>query len=163
MVFTNVSEAGIYLQCCHREVEPGGTFYVPWLKASHDRGLVAAMQSGNLAWTSEKDEPTVPGSPAPDRLEKKRAAQRKAASAKAEAEAAAVRQQEAEQTAAQKANMTRMGRFDVPQLTRYEKVKAVRTEKPVTAADVIAGDSGPKSLADIRRHNKAVKTLGRKA
>ena len=49
MTFTNIAAVGFYLQCCHREVEPGGSFRVPWARARTDRGLRMAMNAGQLA------------------------------------------------------------------------------------------------------------------
>lgn len=147
MKFTNVSGHSIYMQCCHREVAHLGTFSVPWLQGRDDRGLRAAMNAGALAWASEHDEPVVPGSPA---VPKRRPVPKKP-------DARAELQRERTHNEALKENMSRMGRFAVPQLKpRTVKAKTVSTEKPVTAADVIRAGA-PKSLADIQRHNKAIR------
>lgn len=147
MKFTNISGRAIYMQCCHREVAHLGTFSVPWLQGRKDRGLRMAMTTGALAWASEKDEPVVPGSP--------KVPKRKPAPKQPDARAELKREQANNE--ALKRNMSRMGQFAVPQLKpRSVKAKTVSTEKPVTAADVIRTGT-PKSLADIQRHNKAIR------
>lgn len=156
MTFTNISGIALYLTCCHREVEPAGTFSVPWESAKRDRALRAAMNDGRLAWREDAGEAKVPRSPrVPDFNARAKAA--RAAQAKAQAEAdAKTAAEKAEAERAVQANMARRGRYDVPQPVKREvQAKRVATEKPVTRADVITSGK-PKSLADIRRHNKAV-------
>lgn len=162
MTFTNISGRSIYLQCCHREVEPRGTFSVQWGLCSKDRGLRAAMAAGALAWVSGPNDPEVPGSPklpAPGEQAKRAAARKAAAQAKRDAEAKAVAERKARDDRAVGANMARMGRFDVPKLTPRRKADyGVKQEAPVTAADIIRDDK-PESLAAIVRHNKAIKVV----
>ena len=162
MIFTNLTGAGLYMQCCHREVAPGEQFIVPWLEVRENRAVRLAMNNGALAWESEPGEPLVPGSPVLPT-----AKELAAAKARREAEAKAKARREAEERKARmeaddravKANMARMGRFDVPQLKPRTKVAGtVSREKPITRDDVIA-DGKPRSLADIVRHNKAVRTF----
>lgn len=159
MTFTNISSSGIYLTCCHREVAPQGTFSVPWESARRDRGLRAAMNAGVLAWRSDAGEAGVPGSPpVPDFDAARRAREAEEARAAAE-ESRRVREAEAAADRDVKANMSRRGRYDVPQPVKREaKSHRVRTEKPVTREDVIR--DRPKSLDDIRRHNRAVHRFG---
>ena len=155
MTFVNISGAGLYFTCCHREVRPGETFYVPWLEGKNDRGLRTAMRAGVLAWRPGKDEPEVPGSPAMPDL--KAAAKANAdAKAKADAERAKkVREQQARDDAGIAANMAKMGDFAVPDTSpRKTGAKARQVEKPVTDADIIKGR--PQSLEAIKRHNRAV-------
>ena len=160
MKFTNISPAGVYLQCCHREVDPGDSFSVPWGEFHDNRALREAMRAGVLAWESEKDEPHVPGSvklpsDAERSAERDRKAKAKAADDKRKQEELAARK--ARDDEAVKRNMARMGKFNVPQVTPFKRVsEAVSKEAPITKADVIADDK-PTSLASIRRHNKAVK------
>ena len=147
MKFTNVSGHSLYMQCCHREVTHLGTFSVPWLQGRTDRGLRMAMRAGALAWESERDEPIMPGSP---KIPKRKPAPK-------QPDASAELQRERANNEALRRNMSRMGQFDLPQLKpRNVKAKTVSTEKPVTAADVIR-NGAPKSLADIQRHNKAIR------
>lgn len=166
MIFTNLTGAGLYMQCCHREVAPGEQFIVPWLSVRDNRAVRAAMNNGALAWESEPGEPNVPGSPKLPTREERAAAEAKARAESAEKERLAASELQKRMTAdddAVRANMKRMGRFDVPQLKpRRAIVKAAIREKPVTEADVIS-DGKPKSLADIARHNRAVRTLGQGA
>lgn len=163
MTFTNVTEGGMYFRCCHREVEPGGTFVVPWLVAKDDRAVRAAMADGVLAWTSGKDEPEVPGSPrlrTPEERAKLEAWKRRAADAKREAEEKTVREKMRADEEGMKANMARMGHFDMPKtVVRRTPERASAKERPVTKADIIV-DRKPMSLADVMRHNKAVQILG---
>ena len=163
MTFTNITKGGIYLQCCHREVEPGGTFTVPWLRGRTDRGLRAAMASGVLAWESGKDEPEVPGSPrlrTPEERAKLAYWKKRAADAKREAEEKALREKMRADDEGVKANMARMGRFDLPKpVPRRAPERAAARERPVTRADIIV-DRKPASLADVVRHNRAVQALG---
>ena len=163
MKFTNLTRAGMYMQCCHREVAPGESFIVPWLSVKDNRPVRLAMRNGALAWESEDGEPTVPGSAAlPSEAERARIADRRKAERKAREakEADRMNRQRKADDESVKANMARMGNFDVPQVREYGKPKAVRSgDKPVTRADVISGDK-PKSLADIVRHNRAVKAFG---
>lgn len=161
MIFTNVTGAGIYMQCCHREVAPGGSFVIPWLDVREDRAVRVAMRAGALAWKSEKGEPEVPGSPSERVAElEARRRERVEAESKAEAEAGAeaARRREADDAAVRE-NMSKMGNFDVPQVKPRKRVEAaVSREKPITRDDVISGDR-PKSLSDIVRHNRAVKAF----
>lgn len=158
MTFTNIAAVGFYLQCCHREVEPGGSFRVPWERARTDRGLRMAMNAGQLAWREDRGEAKVPGSPRiPNRA---RAVAALGVSEASAATAAAVRAHRAKADAGVKANQANAGRYDIPQEVKREvRTKAVETEKPVTRADLIT-DGRPKSLADIRKHNKAVHAFG---
>ena len=155
MTFTNVSGAGFYLQCCHRTVESGGSFSLPWERCRRDRGLRAAMQSGCLAWVPSEGEPKVPGSPAvPDFAGARRRAAARAA-AKEASERAKVAALKEEHSRGVSENMARMGNFDVPVLKKRDVVsRAVETEKPITEGDLLT--EGPKSLEALRRHNRAV-------
>ena len=163
MKFTNLTRAGMYMQCCHREVEPGGTFIVPWLAAKSNRALRLAMNNGAVAWESEDGEPHIPGSPAVQTEEQRKAAELKRAERRRAKAADAAKRLEAQRRAddeAVKANMARMGNFNVPQVKSYKKVQSVASrEKPISREDVISGDK-PRSLADIVRHNRAVKAFG---
>ena len=152
MTFTNVTRRGLYFACCHREVEPGGSFTVPWFKVRRDRAIRAAMNEKAVAWTSGKDEPTIAGSPRIPAPKVK---------AMAVDTGAKIREQKAKDDAAVRANMAKSGTYDVPQLKPREvRSRKVVTEKPVTQADIIATGK-PKSLADIRRHNVAVHTFSK--
>ena len=163
MKFTNLTRAGMYMQCCHREVAPGETFIVPWLAAKGNRAVRLAMNSGALAWESEEGEPHVPGSPAvPTEAQRKAEELKRAEHRRAKAAESAKRldAQRKADDAAVKANMARMGSFDVPQVKSYKKVQAAASrEKPISREDVISDDK-PRSLADIIRHNRAVRTFG---
>lgn len=160
MTFTNITRAGVYLQCCHREVEPGGSFTVSWDRVRGDRGLRMAMNSGALAWKADAGDGDIPESPRFRDVKGAMAAVKKAAAAAAEKKAAEIAaRQEADNEAVMR-NMSSMGSFAVPQPIRREvRTAAVVTEKPVTRDDVISGEK-PRSLADIRRHNRAVKEFG---
>lgn len=162
MTFTNITRAGLYMQCVHREVAPGETFIVPWLEARENRALRAAMNNRAVAWESQEGEPEVPGSvklpTAEERAQHAKELAEKRAAAKAEA-ARKLREQQARDDRGVKANMARMGRFNVPDTRlQLKKVEAVATERPITRADIIADDK-PKSLADIVRHNRAVRIV----
>lgn len=160
MTFTNIAAVGFYLQCCHREVEPGGSFRVPWARARTDRGLRMAMNAGQLAWREDKGEAKVPGSPRIPSTAIGKAVALGVSEASAAAKAAAVRAHRAKADAGVKANQANAGRYDIPQEVRREiRTQAVETEKPVTREDIITDDK-PKSLADIRKHNKAVHAFG---
>lgn len=163
MKFTNLTRRGLYFGCCHREVEPGGSFELPWLVAQSDRAVRAAMADKVIGWESQGDEPEIPGSPhVPTEAEKAEAKAKREAAAKAkrEAEEAAMRKRMADDEAGMKANMARMGNFKVPgPVPRRAPERAAAKERPVTKADIIA-DGKPKSLADVMRHNRAVKQLG---
>lgn len=159
MVFTNISGKGMYLTCCHREIAPGSSFVVPWHKVNRDRAVRSAMNAGALAWESSAGDPDIPGSPPiPDPSVAEKAAAAREASRAAAAER--VSRKMAEDDREVKANMARMGNFDVPVLSRRAtKVEAVVREDPVTEADVIAEGDKPLSLEGIRRHNRAVRAL----
>jgi len=161
--FTNLTRRGLYFGCCHREVEPGGSFEVPWLAAKEDRAVRAAMADGAIGWESRGDEPEVPGSPhVPTKAELAEAKARREAEAKAkrEADEKAVRKRMAEDEAGMKANMARMGNFKVPgPVPRRAPERAAAKERPITKADIIS-DGRPRSLADVMRHNRAVRQLG---
>lgn len=164
MKFTNVTHRGLYFQCCHREVEPGGSFFAPWLSARHDRAVRSAMADGSLAWESGNGEPHVPGS-----RKLPTAQERDAALARRKAEAAerrradeeAMQRRMAEDNAGVSANMARMGHFDVPKpIPRRAPAQAVAAERPVTREDIIRDDR-PQSLAAIVRHNRAIRIVER--
>lgn len=163
MKFTNLTRRGLYFTCCHREVEPGGSFELPWLAARDDRAVRAAMADGAVGWESQGDEPEVPGSPhVPTQAELAEAeAKREAeAEAKREADERAMRRRMAEDDAGVRANMARMGHFKVPgPVPRRAPERAAAKERPVTKADIIV-DGRPRSLADVMRHNRAVRQLG---
>ena len=156
MTFVNVSGTAFYLRCCHRSVEPGGSFSVPWESVRRDRALRAAMGCGRLAWAAGPGEADVPGSPkVPDFA---------AAERRRSEEAAAARRSAAEREAGLRAahdrgvseNMANMGRFDVPEPVRREvRARAVEEARPVTDADILAPGSRPGSLEALRRHNLA--------
>lgn len=159
MRFTNLSARGRYFQCCHREVAPLGSFSLPWADVRADRAVRAAMSAGVLAWESEGGDPFVEGSPEVPRRDP-------GAEARAEeARAAAAREVEERRERDNRAvaeNMARMGRFDVPSVAPYTGAERREVaEAPATEADVIPG--APRSLADIRRHNMAVRRFGRAA
>ena len=163
MIFTYLTRADMYMQCVHRSVAPGERFIVPWLEVRENRAVRMAMNNGALAWESQDGEPHIPGSAvlptAGERAESERRTQeaRKAAAEKAERKLEERRRADDE---AVKANMARMGHFKVPGAGARAKVAPVaRAEKPVTREDLIADDR-PKSLADIVRHNRAVKAFG---
>lgn len=162
MKFTNMTRAGIYFTGCHREVAPGESFYVPWLAAQNDRAIRAAMRDGAVAWESEGDEPHVPGSAVPPSAEA-----RAAATAKAKAEAAAQRRVDAAKARARRdadneavgRQMAHMGKFKVPgPIPLRQPERAGVGEKPITAADIISSGK-PQSLADVIRHNRAVRLV----
>ena len=162
MTFTNMTGAGLYFACCHREVEPGGSFEVPWSAAKDNRAIRFAMRDGSLGWVSGEGEPDIPGSPRVPTAEE--LAER---AAKAEAEAEERRKAEADRLAkrmaetdeAVKANMARMGHFDMPKrIPRRQPARSKADEKPITRADIIT-EGAPKSLADAMRHNKAVQAV----
>ncbi len=157
MLFTVLSPGGAYFACCHREVAPLGTFSLPWRDARGDRAVRAAMAAGALAWEPEAGDPAVPGSPAvprPDPAEALREAERREAAAREVAE----RRDRDDRLVSE--NMARMGRFDVPSAAPYAgAARRDAAEAPATEDDVIAG--APRSLADIRRHNMAVRRFGR--
>lgn len=159
MKFTNMTRAGIYFTCCHREVAPGDSFFVPWLVAQRDRALLAAMSDGVVAWESGKDEPHVPGSRrAPTESEKSAmAAKARAASERAaKARDAEVKARVAKDDAGVREHMSRMGEFKVPgPIPRRTPERRRAGERPITTADIITTGK-PRSLADIVRHNKAV-------
>ena len=163
MKFTNMTCRGLYFRCCHREVEPGGSFELPWLAAKDDRAVRAAMADRAIGWESQGDEPEVPGSPhVPTRAELAAAKAKREAEAKAkrEADEKAMRKRMAEDEAGMRANMARMGNFKVPgPVPRRAPERAAAKERPITKADIIA-DGKPRSLADVMRHNRAVKQLG---
>lgn len=116
-----------------------------------------------IGWESQGDEPEVPGSPhvpTAEEIAEAKAKREAEAKAKREADEKAMRKRMAEDEAGMKANMARMGNFKVPgPVPRRAPERAVARERPVTRADIIA-DGKPKSLADVMRHNKAVKQLG---
>ena len=162
MRFTNITRAGMYFTCCHREVAPGESFYAQWLTVRNDRAVRTAMREGVVAWESGKGEPQVPGSPKIPSTEV-RAAQAAARKAKA----AAQRRVDAARTKAQRdadneavgRQMANMGKFKVPgpiPLRQPERVG--EREKPITAADIISNGK-PQSLADVIRHNRAVRLV----
>ena len=160
MTFTNVTSAGIYMQCCHREVAPGESFTVSWLEAKDNRAVRMAMRAGALAWESGPDEPLIEGSvklpsvKERESIKAERAAKEKARKAE---EAKRLDEQMRRDDETVKANMANMGHFSVPRVTPVRKrVDTGPREKPITREDVIADDK-PKSLADIMRHNRAVK------
>jgi len=160
--FTNMTRAGIYFTSCHREVAPGESFYAPWLQAQDDRAIRAAMRDGAVAWESEGDEPHVPGSAVPPSAEVKAAAKAKteAAARKARAEAAAKARavQDADNEAVGR-QMANMGKFKVPgPIPLRQPERAGVGEKPITAADIIS-EGKPQSLADVIRHNRAVRLV----
>ena len=166
MTFTNISRRDLYMQCCHRVVSPGESFSLPWADAEGSRGVRAAMADGALAWEPDPGEPDIPGSPAvPERLtpegakaRSKARAEAKARDDEAKAKALAERMKAADEGV--KANMARMGHFDVPTLSpRLPPRKAAREEPPPSRDDVISEGDAPKSLADIVRHNRAVKSF----
>lgn len=160
MKFTNVTRAGLYFTCCHREVEPGGSFEVPWLAAKGDRAVRRAMADGSVAWEPRGDEPRIPGSPKAPTAAQKAARARARKEAESEAsrkQAERVRAQMKADDEAVKRNMANMGRFKVPggiPLRAPEREKL--GDRPITEADIIS-DGSPKSLADVMRHNKAVR------
>lgn len=163
MIFTNITRSSMYMQCCHREVPSGGSFIVPWFRVKDNRAVRCAMRNGDLAWQSMAGEPEVPGSPVlPTKAERAKQERRRKAAKKA-AEAESRKRREAKMKSddeAVKANMARMGNFNVPQVKPRRKADAVaKREKPITREDVISDDK-PKSLADIVRHNRAVKAFG---
>lgn len=162
MKFTNVTRAGLYFTCCHREVEPGGSFEVPWLAAREDRAVRRAMADGSVAWEPRGDEPRIPGSPKAPTAAQKAAMARARKEAESEAsrrQAEQVRARMAADEEAVKRNMANMGRFDVPgPIPRRQPSRAVASEKPVTSADIIS-DGSPRSLAEAMRHNRAVKLM----
>lgn len=162
MKFTNITRAGMYFTCCHREVAPGESFYAPWLTARNDRAVRTAMREGVVAWESGKGEPEVPGSP---RIPSAEARAAQAAAHKAEA--AAQRRVDAARAKARRdadnkavgEQMARMGKFKVPgpiPLRQPERVG--ERERPITAADIISSGK-PQSLADVIRHNRAVRLV----
>ena len=156
VTFVNVSGVAFYLRCCHRSVEPGGSFSVPWESVRRDRALRAAMGCGRLAWAAGPGEAEVPGSPeVPDfaAAERRRSEEEAAARRSAEEREARLR---AEHDRAVSANMANMGRFDVPEPVRREvRARAVEETRPVTDADILAPGSRPGSLEALRRHNLA--------
>lgn len=156
MTFTNITGVGFYLQCCHRAVEPGGSFQLPWEAARRDRGLRAAMNAGRLAWEEGPDEAEVPGSPALPDFRAIAQAEADRAAKLAEAEAARVAAKKSADAAGIAANMANMGRFDVPVPVKREvRARQVATERPVTPADILGAGAKPVSLEALRRHNKA--------
>ena len=163
MIFTNVTCAGIYMQCCHREVAPGESFVAPWLEVRENRAVRLAMADGALAWESEDGEPFIEGSAKlPSAAEREKAKRRRDDDRKARKaeEASELRDRRRRDDEAVKANMARMGSFNVPKLSpRLAPRKRVSYEKPITREDVIS-DGKPKSLSDIMRHNRAVKRFG---
>lgn len=162
MKFTNMSSAGVYFTCCHREVEPGGSFDVPWLEAQNNRAVRAAMADGTLAWESSGDEPVIPGSAhVPTAAEKAKAEAMKKAEeeARMKSEAEALRRRKAADAKALKENMARMGKFKVPgPIPHRTPERAGVKDRPITKADIISNGK-PQSLADVMRHNKAVKLV----
>lgn len=160
MTFTNMTRAGLYFTCCHREVEPGGSFEIPWPEVKDDRAIRFAMRDGSLGWVSGKDEPHIPGSahvPTAEELAEKAAKDQAEAEERRKAEEAALAKRMAETDEAVKANMARMGHFDMPKrIPRRQPARDKAAEKPITKADIIT-DGAPKSLADAMRHNRAVR------
>lgn len=158
MTFTNITGVGFYLQCCHRAVEPGGSFQLPWETARNDRGLRAAMNAGRLAWQEGPDEVKVPGSPKVPDFKAIAKAKADRAAKMAEAEAARIAAKKAADAAGIAANMANMGHFDVPVPVKREvRARQVDTEKPVTKADILVDGAKPVSLEALRRHNKATR------
>jgi len=160
--FTNITRAGMYFTCCHREVAPGESFYAPWPTVRNDRAVRTAMQEGVVAWESGKDEPEVPGSPRIPSAEARaaQAAARKAKeAAQHRADAARAKAQRDADNKAVGEQMARMGTFKVPgpiPLRQPERVG--ERERPITAADIISSGK-PQSLADVIRHNRAVRLV----
>ena len=112
---------------------------------------------GLLAWESELGEPFVEGSPAVPRPDPDAEAK---AVARREAQAKAVELRRERDNCAVSENMARMGSFDVPSVAPFTGAERREVaEAPVTEADVIP--DAPKSLADIRRHNMAVRKFGK--
>ena len=164
MKFTNITRAGMYFRCCGREVEPGGTFYAPWLSAKHDRAVRAAMRDGVLAWEPGKGEPDVPGSPVVpserERAEARKRAEAEARKRRAEEEREMQERIERDNEAVSR-NMANMGHFDMPKpIPRRAPSRTVAVDRPVTGADIIQDDR-PRSLAAIVRHNRAIKVVER--
>ena len=159
MTFTNMTCAGLYFTCCHREVEPGGSFEIPWPEAKDNRAIRFAMRDGSLGWVSGRDEPHIPGSahvPTAEELAEKAAKAQAEAEERRKAEEAALAKRMADTDAAVKANMARMGRFDMPKrIPRRQPARGKAKEKPITRADIIT-EGAPKSLAEAMRHNRAV-------
>jgi hypothetical protein len=154
----------MYFRCCGREVEPGGTFYAPWLSAKHDRAVRAAMRDGVLAWEPGKGEPDVPGSPVVpserERAEARKRAEDEAEKRRAEEERAMQERMKRDNEAVSR-NMANMGNFDMPKpIPRRAPTRAVAADRPVTGADIIQDDR-PRSLAAIVRHNRAIKVVER--
>ena len=161
MKFTNMTRAGLYFTSCHREVAPGESFELSWLEAKGDRAIRAAMRDGAVAWESGKDEPHVPGSATPPgaATAAEQAAARQEEAARRRADAARVQARQAADDRALKEHMSRMGKFKVPgPIPRRAPERPGAREKPVTAADIIS-DGKPKSLADVIRHNRAVRLV----
>lgn len=162
MKFTNITRAGMYFTCCHREVAPGESFYAPWATVRNDRAVRTAMQEGVVAWESGKDEPEVPGSPKIPSAEVRavQAAARKAeAAAQRRVDAAKAKARRDADNKAVGEQMARMGKFEVPgpiPLRQPERVG--ERERPITAADIIS-EGKPQSLADVIRHNRAVRLV----
>ena len=162
MTFTNMTRAGLYFTCCHREVEPGGSFEIPWPEVKDNRAIRFAMRDGSLGWVSGNGEPHIPGSahvPTAEELAEKAAKEKAEAEERRKAEEAELAKRMAETDAAVKANMARMGHFDMPKrIPRRQPARAKADEKPITKADIIT-DGAPKSLADVMRHNRAVQAV----
>lgn len=157
MLFTNLSAQGRYFQCCHREVRPLGTFSAPWGDVERDRAVRGAMSMGLLAWESERGEPFVEGSPAVPKPDPDAEAT-VLASREAKVREVELRRERDNREVSE--NMARMGSFDVPSMAPYTGAEHRDVEEaPVTEADVIP--AAPKSLADIRRHNMAVRKFGK--
>lgn len=162
MKFTNITRAGMYFTCCHREVAPGESFYAPWLTVRNDRAVRTAMREGVVAWESGKGEPAVPGSPKIPSAEVRaaQAAARKAeAAAQRRVDAAKAKARQDADNKAVGEQMARMGTFKVPgpiPLRQPERVG--ERERPITAADIISNGK-PQSLADVIRHNRAVRLV----
>jgi len=152
----------MYFTCCHREVAPGESFYAPWPTVRNDRAVRTAMQEGVVAWESGKDEPEIPGSPKIPSAEARavQAAARKAeAAAQRRVDAAKARARQDADNEAVGRQMANMGKFKVPgPIPLRQPERTGVGEKPITAADIIS-DGKPQSLADVIRHNRAVRLV----
>lgn len=154
MVFVNISGRGLYMQCCHREVEPGGSFTVSWESVKHNRAVRAAMSAGALSWSPSSGEPAVPGSPSvpspavPEAHKVSAASVDKAPSNPDEPSSGDFGR-----------HMRNLGKFKANTITpRVSRSERVASEDPLTEADIIT--DVPLSLDAIRRHNAAVHKFG---